>query len=251
MVATTSSRTHWSETNWGIILTIAGSVTDASAYHGTADSRGWLWTNGSSVRFAEYDAKLGLFFEPGGLSIAKARFPESNGGPTTAAVGDDLETVVVVMDGNPAEVWWHDRLDVSQDALPIGVAGNDAKQVRTGGNIFAISNNGSSSVTLGVWTPAPTVVGTHTVGEKPVGIDVMALADGGSAVVCTAWQDATYTLMIVEANGAVTSKETQLIPGSCFAEYAVFVPGATTYIAFSCAANEKLTLVETSLDAGL
>jgi hypothetical protein len=243
-------RTHWSETDYGIIVLQAARVTDASPYLGKSDSRGWVWTNGTGVRFAEYDAQLGLYLTMS-ESIAGGRFPDSIGSPTTVAVEGDLETVIVVMDGNPAEVWWHDRADVNTEALKVGAAENGAKQIRTSNGIFAISNNGSNSVTVGVWSPIVAVKGHHPVGEKPVGVDVMGLDGGGAAVVSTSWFDNTYTVLIVDASGGVTSSETKNMPGGCFAEYAIFVPGLITYIAFSCVANQEVSLIETSLQAKL
>ncbi len=43
------------------------------------------------MQFAEYDSQTGLFLHLGqGLSLQV--FPEANGGPITASVGDDIES---------------------------------------------------------------------------------------------------------------------------------------------------------------
>jgi hypothetical protein len=242
-------RTHWNDQvgDWGAIVLASANVTDASSYGNTSDSRGWVWANGSSVQFVEYDSSSRLFFQPQNTTLFGFNFPEANGGPATAAVSSDIEDVIVVMDGKPAEIWWHDRADVTLEAIKLGVAGNGAKEIRTQNGIFAISNNGSNSVTIGTWNGPPSIKGTEVVGAGPWGIDVVGLTGGGAAVLCTSESENTYTVITVDAGGAVISKETNSLPGSGSARYAVFVPGQVTYIAFSCPGTKSVALVETSL----
>ena len=246
-------RTHWNDQgdDFGAVVGVAATpVLDASAYGGSSNARGFVFCNGSSVRFTEHDPGSGFFFEASQTILNTKAFPDATGGPATAFVDPITESVLVVMDGTPGQIWFHDRASNQADGVDLGFAQNGVRQIRGRLDVVAITNETSGTVSVAKWggnasLSAPQHV---TVPQGPVGVD---LTSSSSAVyiLTTSPTGNVYNIITTDLEGVVQSNDSFPLPGACSGvKHAVFVETtAKTYVAAACATTGSVEIFEVTL----
>lgn len=250
-----SYRSHWNHdpavNDYGALLVIGGLVDDAVAYGGYDQADGFTFVGNGVVRFTEYDPQYNIFTEPLDSSLFfDVAFKGAFGPPVSAFVDPAFTGVLVATAGSPGQIWYHDRQDIYAVGTPVTTIGNDVRQLRGVGGIMGVTNFGSNSVSILTWTGGSAVTnhGQTTVGTGPVGLDVIGLANGNVAMVCTSSTDNTYTILEVDPGGNLVLATTIPLAAGCSgAKYAVWVPGPITYVAISCGDTGFVTLEETTL----
>jgi len=234
---------------WTQLIEFQQPVYDVVTFGNAQTSSGALFVRGADVRFIDWNADLSFFEVQQGYELTSAMWPGRTGTFISAFTYGLDEPVLALETGSPGQVWLHAR-DGSPAAV-VGAVGDDPRRVRADGGIAAVSNYGGDSLTILTWDGGATaaVAGTVSVGDGPVGIDVMDLGDGTVGIVSTGYLDDTYTVTVVSAaDGSVVSNVTSPAPETCDAPgHAVWVRDGTRRIAFSCNGNGAVA----TLDSGL
>lgn len=195
------------------LLVYTDAVLDALPYDGNATSGGlsYVLGNGHVVRFVEYDESSESFgyTAPG---VPGSSLP--GGGAPRSACARAGGSVLIVTDGSPGKLFLHDRVDVFSPATPVGDLGDQPLRVREAGGIFAVSNFASGTLSLGTWngTNQAALTDVATVGDGPFGIDLLVLDDGTVAVASAGFNDDSFSVTLVGADGLEISTTTQPLP---------------------------------------
>ena len=169
---------------------------------------------------------------------------------TPSCLPDWLNGVLVVMDGTPSQVWFHDRVDQFETGSMVTTVGSDPRRMRGVGSVIGVTNFGSNTVSILTWDGASTVAnhGQVGVGTGPIGLDAMPLGNGNVGFVCTSATDNTYNYIEVTTSGSVVSNISAALPEFCTgAKHAVFLPGPIVYIVLACQGGE-ISFIETILE---
>lgn len=249
-------RTNWNDQTLeygAIVLAVAGAVTDVARYQSVSSALGAaVAVNSSSqVLFIEYDPTSRFYIVNPQRSIFSGVFEDRTGDVVSAYASSTTSGVVVVMDGSPGQIWAHDLAQTSEPASLQGTAGNDPRQIRGAGDVLAISNFGSDSITVASWNQlaSVTIDGSYPVGDGPIGIDVLQRSNGTYVILSTGSNDDSYTLTELTTAGAFTSQATEPVPTQCNTpKHAVFLRGPIVYLAFSCFSSGNIVLLETDLE---
>jgi len=250
-------RTNWFEdlqnpdnSGYGIQLGISFKrVHDAVSYGGLDQVHGYCFTNGSAVLSIEYYAPAGMFAGEETLTLVGQSFENANGGPTTAFVNPVTNGILVVMDGTPSQVWFHDRVDQYETGSMVTTVGSDPRRMRGVGSVIGVTNFGSNTVSILTWDGGSAVAnhGQVAVGTGPFGLDAIPLANGNVGFVCTSETDNTYNYIEATTSGSVVSNISAALPEFCSgAKHAVFLPGPKVYIVLACQDGE-ISFIETTL----
>ncbi len=236
---------------YGIQLLISGgNIHDAVTYGGEDQAFGYTFTNGTTVQTVQYYAPAQMFAGESTLNLFGQAFDGAEGGPTTAFVNPSTNGILVVMDGIPSQVWFHDRVDQYETGSMVTTVGSDPRQMRGSGSVIGVTNYGSNSVSILTWNGGAAVSnhGQIPVGAGPIGLDAMPLANGNVGFVCTSASENTYNYIEVTTGGSVVRNVLSYLPEYCDgAKYAVFLPGPKVYIVLSCASAD-IAFVETILE---
>ena len=251
------ARTHWAGTDWGG-LAIGGASRDLVSYGGRSRASGVCYTVNAAVVFEEHDPALSFF---NGVPVSQnlvgdRNFRNRTGDPATAFVDETNRGVVVVMQGSPGQVWFHDRKDTNAQALLIGVAGNDPRQLRGAGGFLAVSNRGSNSVTLMRWDGAnfPFILTDLTRLDgapivTPLKLDMITLSNGRRALAVASDTTDRWWIAEIDDLGRVVKQWTGTYGATGGLADVVFLPGPVTYLAVAAKGLRTVKLVETTLVA--
>jgi len=158
-------------------------------------------------------------------------FAEELGGP-----------VLTVVPGAPGELRMHSGRPqgTSQVALELG---DDPRRVRCSQGVCAATNHGSDSLTVFTWDGEglPVYTDTVTVGQGPVGLDLLPLSGGGVAAVITGYYDDTVTVTELDASGGVVDSITEPVGMGCVAPgFAVWFD---THLVVTCSGADGYALL--------
>jgi hypothetical protein len=161
---------------------------------------------------------------------------------------DAAGSIVVVTDGAPGQLYLAPR--PSAMAALIGEVGSTPRQIRCVDSLCVISCFDADSLWVATWDYADnvTIVGGVSVGDGPIGIDLLALDNGDVAVVSTGFNDDTYTITVFGPTGTLVSNDTQPVPAGCTSPpHAAWVPGVTKEMLFSCNATDNVFILPSGL----
>jgi hypothetical protein len=134
--------------------------------------------------------------------------------------------------------------------------GEDARKLRCVDNLCVVSifddGSGAGALRLVVWDgiTVPTIVDTPiTVGNGPVGTDLIPLANGNYLIVSTGFNDNTVTLTEVTPTGLKVSSNTSPAPTGCSqpAHAVFYIPSAVAeeaQIVGTCFANDQYFVLD-------
>ncbi len=170
--------------------------------------------------------------------------------PPVTAFARTGGSMVIALDGDPGTLYLHDRVNPSADATAVGTLGNEPRRVRVLGEIGAVSNLGSGTLTIFTWDASDNVAVTDTVtvGDGPLDIDLAALPGGRVGIVSAGFNDDTWTLTIVDADGReVSSTSHDLPPGASAPGHAVFLGADAAQVLISCHDTGNILVADTGL----
>ncbi|MFH1842601.1 MAG: hypothetical protein ABIF77_05295 [bacterium] len=211
---------------------------DAVAYGDNAYSPGFSTARGGAAHFSEYDAEWGLYMgQPGGSGTLWAHLFPDLVDPMVSCFVQPVRRSALVLTSN-GQIWFHERQDIEVNAVVVGQAQNDPRQIRGADWVYAISNHGSNSLTTFQWGGFNSInfVGTVSVGAGPHGIDAVKLSDGTVLVVSTSATDNTYTLSQLNTSSMHIKSKTFTMPASGQGpKHGIFVgDNNILYVALSC-----------------
>jgi PKD repeat protein len=215
-----------------------GGVTDAAPYGDDPASGGLV--------YMDYDAAGEWLVQS--LNSGSGSFPGRTGDLMSSFARDATGSIVVVTNGAPGQLYLAPR--PSGFATLIGEVGSTPRQIRCLDDLCVISCFDADSLWVATWDVADNVaiVGGVPVGDGPIGIDLLALGNGDIAVVSTGFNDDTYTIIVFGPTGALVSNNTQPVPAGCTAPpHAVWVPGTTRNVLFSCNATDNVFILPSGL----
>jgi hypothetical protein len=223
-------------------------VTDAQPFGGDPLSGGFVYVVNlyGTVRLLEFNPDSGFY----DIGRQFSNFPEAPGTPYTAAVRPGGGAVVVT-EGSPGRIYYHDLVDLFAPAVAIGDAGDSPRRIRTAGNLAFVSNFDSDNLTVLNWSSEDivSVVGDVAVADGPVGIDALELSDGNVAVVSTGYHDNTSTVTVFDPSGSVLSNVTSSLPLKVSAPgHAFWLRGAQTHYGVTGNGSGHLVVVDPGLD---
>ncbi|HEX5138489.1 MAG TPA: hypothetical protein VFY93_16065 [Planctomycetota bacterium] len=211
-----AAMTHWdsASSSFGATqLSFGGSnVTDFRPFDAGDGGTVTDYTAGS-VYFMVFDAASGLFAQADSAQRVDAFALSSATGKAISATAAALDQrTYVVTDGTPGQLWYHDPADRPLGAATlIGEVGDDPRRVRRTGSLLVVSNFTAKTLSV-ARTDTLAVVTTVDVGDGPIGIDLKDLPSGDIAVVSTGFNDDTYTITVLTADGQVVSSTTAPVP---------------------------------------
>jgi hypothetical protein len=126
--------------------------------------------------------------------------------------------IVAVTNGTPGKIFKHAVTGATGETPEeIGNAGNSPRRIRCAGDVCAVSNFASDSLTVVTWTAQDviSIVGTVGVGDGPVGIDARVRTDGNVEVVSTGLNDDSYSVTVLRPNGSTVSNQKRDVPAGC------------------------------------
>jgi hypothetical protein len=213
-----------------------GTLTDGVHFGGDPAAPGVLWVNHSGNRVG---AQVWRDFGTGELILSGSsvntlgsgsNFPGASGAIISAFAFDTLKFgtngllapdstgwVAAVTIGQPGELWLKNPATFT-NGIRIGSVGNDPRRIRClpSAQLCVVSNFGSDSLTIVQWDGLgnAAILGTVSVGDGPVGIDLRTDGDN-VAVLSTGFNDHTYTITELGPDGSVVSNVTQPAPDGC------------------------------------
>jgi hypothetical protein len=156
--------------------------------------------------------------------------------------------VLIAMDGAPGELVRSTLGGTT--ATSVAPLGNGPRRLRAAGDIAVVSNFDSDDLTVLRWTPGGTVevATTVDVGDGPIGIDLLPISGGETAVISTGYFDDTYTVTVLDAGGSVVSNTTMPIPEGCSSPgHAIWIDTGTEIRAIiSCNGTSNLHVLDVS-----
>ena len=235
---------------WSQLFAVGQNLTDGARYGGEPITAGVVYVNNSlgSVGFLEFDEGSGNYVGSG-TTLSANQFPQAPGALVSAFAEAAGQPVLAVADGQPGRLYLHDL--GAGDATAVGDVGDNPRRVRAEGGVFAVSNHGSGTLTIGTWDGATSadITATQAVGSGPVGIDLLDLGDGTVGIVSTGYGDDTYTLTVVDAAaGTVVSSTTSAAPAGCTAPgHAVWARDGSRRVIFTCNGSDTIATVDSGL----
>ena len=146
----------------------------------------------------------------------------------------------------PGELWIRNPVGTAV-GTKIGAVGTEPRRIRClpSANRCVVSNFGSDSLTIVQWDGlgAASILGTAPVGDGPVGIDLRA-GGTGVAVISTGFDDDTYTVTKLAADGSVTSNVTAPAPAGCTDPgHGLRLDGAPGTIVLTCSGSDAYAVI--------
>ena len=238
--------------HFGQLVEFQNPVWDAYPYDGDIDSGGVSYVVGDfAVRFASYDENDDLQGEP--VQIFSSSLDGGGGGSIIGAIrttfqfrrrapGDVL--IVTAGDGTTGKVYLADSADPGAALTAVADVGSDPRRLRHDGDIAAVSNFGSDDLTVMTWTGNTVTVteASVAVGDGPVGIDLLRLGTGNVAIASTGFNDDTYTVTIVDADGNLVDSTTAAVPdgGQAPGHASWTTRGQDVYLLISCNGSNEV-----------
>lgn len=230
-----------------LIFNMGHNLTDALPYDGDPTSSGYCYVNHTlgNVSLLVYDSGMGFFQNAGTVS----NFPDATGQAVSAFVRDG-GSMLAITDGAPGRLYYHDLADPFAPAVYVDDVGDAPRRVRSAGEVAAVANYGSDSLTIVTWlqTDYVAVATTVSVGDGPVGIDLMELPGGNVAIVSTGLNDDTWWLTVVAPDGDVVSNSGHALPaGITGPGHAVWLRDDNDRIMISGHTSGSVAVVESGL----
>lgn len=240
---------------------VGQNITDAVHFGGALDATGILWTNftRNKVRAHVWQDLGGLFYTEASADLVT----DFNVGFATGMVsaftyGLDFGTsgallpastnwIATILDGTPGQLWISNPQTPFVTGTLVGSVGDSPRRIRClpSTQICAVSNFASDSLTIVKWNgqAAASITGTAAVGDGPVGIGLRA--DGvNTLLISTGFNDNTYTVTTVDANGSITSSVTRPVPAGCLNPgHAVWLPDQPGTAAMTCKGSNSYAVV--------
>ncbi len=230
---------------FGMVGFSPGGVSDAVPFGNDPASGGLLYTRPGVVTGLEYDAAgewlLTSFW------ASTVQFPGLDG-DLMSSFARDAGSYLVVSGGNPGQLYLAPRPVAT--ATLIGEVGDTPRQVRCLGELCVISCFGSGELWTATWDDEDNVaiVTNVSVGDGPIGIDLLELGNGDIAVVSTGFNDNSYSITVFTPAGELVSNSTQPVPTECASPpHAVWVPGDTREILFTCNGSDNVFIIPSGL----
>lgn len=224
-------------------------LTDALPYDNDPESDGYLYVDNTvgTIYLNEFNSDSGFFESAGSVY----NFPGKSGNAVSAFVRKD-GPMLAVMDGTPGKLYSHDLIDLYGPAIYIADLGNSPLRVRSLGEVAVISNHDSKTLTIVSWsqTGQVEITETITVGDGPVGIDLLELSSGNIAIVSTGLKDDTCWVTVVSPAGKlVSNKELPLPDGILGPGHAIWLRNNTSnQILVSGNETDNLAVLDYDLD---
>jgi len=222
-------------------------LTDALAYGNNMNSEGYCYVNNTSnhVRLMKYSSESGYFISDGNL----LSFPEAPGKVISAFVRE-AGSVLVATEGTPGRLYLHDRSDFMEDPVAVATLGNSPRRIRSLNNVAAVSNFASGTLSIISWSQgdAIAVTATVSVGDGPVGLDLLELDAGNIGIVSTGFNDNSYWVTVVSATGTLVSNTEYSMPaGITGPGHAVWLQDENKRIAITGNTTGNLAVVASGL----
>jgi hypothetical protein len=154
--------------------------------------------------------------------------------------------ILAITDGTPGKLFRHAVTGApGETPQEIGNLGNSPRRIRCAGDVCAVSNFASDSLTVVTWTAQDVVsiVGTVAVGDGPVGIDIRGRTDGNVEVVSTGLNDGSYSVTVLGQNGSTVSNQKRAVPAGCTGPgHAVW--GRGREVLMTCNGSDAIAVVE-------
>ncbi len=211
---------------------------DAAPYGGDHLSGGIVLPCGRQLTTRE--PQMGFF--NGGK--AYSQFPATEGFVLSGFRRQADGPIVAITDGTPGKIWKHPATGaLTETPQELGASGNSPRRVRCAGGVCAVSNFGSDTLTILIWSAQDVVaiVGTVPVGDGPVGIDLRTRLDGNVEVLSTGFNDDSWSLTVLAPNGGTVSNQEFPAPTGCDAPGHV-IWGRGNEVILSCNGSDRLAL---------
>jgi hypothetical protein len=199
---------QWGPPQWMISM---AQVPDAIPFNGDPGSGGFVYVIYGQVAFVTYDELLDKWdFDH---TFHMSSFPDMWSGFASAFARDETGTFLAVEAGYPGKLYMHNRTA----AVVIGNVGNEPRKIRVLDEVGAVTNFYDDSITLISWDTSDNcaVLETVSVGDGPIGLDLIGLDSGNIAIVTTGYIDDTFTITEVTASGGLVSSDTQPVTTGC------------------------------------
>ena len=252
-----SRRTHWNLTNFGGLLVLPGTK-DMVSYGGNSRSTGVSYIRGTSAGFEEYDPSVNFFTgapAPGTFLTGQVHFPGHVGDPSSVFVDEASGGAIIVMDGSPGQVWFHNRQDPNAEGELAGVAGNNPRQVRAKNGLAAISNYDSGTVTMMAWAgpikpiPAGTLTFAGTPIANPLKMDMLDIDRGRTLLAVASDTTDSWWLGELDGSGNLLRSFSGKYGSTGGLADIVFIPGKTTYLAVAAKGHRDVLLIPTEFES--
>lgn len=243
--------TQWFPENDAFGLTLAfangSNLTDGQALNADPPGRSFLYVDNTNSRVSlqHYNDQTDFFDFEGPFSS----FPAATGRAVTAAAREE-GSLLVVTDGNPGQLFLHDRASSFADAVLITEVGDGPRRLRVLGEIAVVSNFSAGTLTVLTWDAADNIVVRQTVpvGDGPVGIDLVALAGGQVGIVSTGFNDNTWSVTVVDAvGGLVSNVKTTLPAGATAPGHAIWLDDEGNQVLISCNGSDNVVVAAAGL----
>jgi len=122
--------------------------------------------------------------------------------------------VLAAVDGTPGKLYLQEISSLHDMPEFITDLGDSPRRIRSMGDVAVISNFASGTLTVVSWSQDDEVAisETVTVGDGPVGIDLMELDGGNIAIASTGFNDGTYWVTVVSESGSLVSNNGFALP---------------------------------------
>ena len=229
---------EWGLSQW---LVTADGCLDAVPFGNDPASGGFVYTKRfGAVGFVEYDEGLDAWTV--GDVYHAAQFPSLFQRMVSAFARTATGSVLVVEDGTPGELYKHDR-SVGTSVTPLG---DSPRRIRCLGDVCVVTNFGSDDITVLLWDESDEceVVGTYSVGEGPIGMDLMLLPNDDIAILTTGFDDDTFTITVVTPAGLLVSSTTQTVIAECSQPgHALWVRDGSMKVVISCYGSDNAAIM--------
>lgn len=153
--------------------------------------------------------------------------------------------------GAAGKIFVGDSQNTSMNLSSVATVGTDPRRMRHAEEIVAVSNFGSDDLTVLLWQGTTVTVGETSipVGDGPVGIDLIRLSNGNTAISSTGFNDDSYSITIVDASGNLVSNDKFDVPfeGTAPGHATWTRRGEEIWIIVSCNASGDVILIPTEL----
>ncbi len=219
-------------------------LTDAIPYDNDSGSGGYCYVNYTDgiVNLKEFNSDTDFFESVGYVS----NFPGKSGNAVSAFVRKD-GPMIAITDGTPGKMYSQNLDNLVNPATYIADLGDSPRRVRSLGNVVAISNHDSNTLTIGTWSQTGEVEITATVpvGDGPVGIDLLELSGGNIAIVSTGLRDDTCWVTVVSpAAELVSNRELPLPDGILGPGHAIWLRNPGNQILVSGNETDNLAVLD-------
>jgi hypothetical protein len=200
----------------------AHSWTDAQPYGNDLAAGGAIVTDNTAGAVASFDLveATGLFAGPT-LRVSSSSIAAAVSGTAVSAYAQSPTGAIlgVADDATPgaaSKLFLHDGGASDRPVDVVGDLGQRARRIRCALPVCVVSNFVDATLSIVTWDGGLTagIVGTVTVGEGPIGVDLVATGQRFAAI-STGFADQSYTVTLIDAAGQVVDSTTSAVPAGC------------------------------------